>query len=173
VHLGVGRLPATQPASVWGRHAILGATCHDSLALAAKPPAPARASYLAFGAMYVSPTKPLAHPGRIALLTDARRFGLPVVAIGGITALIMRSCDCRRGRHCVAVISDIFGCRRTTITARARGLWPVCSRTYRAKGRSCRSGFSPTTPSAPSLNLLATRQTLSGLSPTYMQEPCS
>lgn len=89
-----------------GVSAIVGATCHGSLEHAAEAAA-AGASYLAFGAFHPSPSKPDASRASPQLLRDARRFGLPLVAIGGITpsdapALIDAGADM------VAVISGVF-----------------------------------------------------------------
>ena len=65
---------------------ILGASCYQSLerALAA---AKAGADYLAFGSFFASPSKPLAKRADTVLLAAAKAAtGLPVCAIGGITA---------------------------------------------------------------------------------------
>ena len=68
----------------------------------------AGATYVAFGAMYASPTKPLAPPAPIELIARAKReLGARVACIGGITAdnaapLIDAGADW------VAVISDIY-----------------------------------------------------------------
>jgi thiamine-phosphate pyrophosphorylase len=118
VHLGQQDGSLQQARERLGSHAIIGVTCHDSLALAASACA-GGASYLAFGAMYVSATKPGASHAALHTLTDARRLGLPVVAIGGITAdnavpVIAAGADC------VAVISDLW--RANDITARAQAI---------------------------------------------------
>jgi thiamine-phosphate pyrophosphorylase len=118
VHLGRGDGSLRTARQRLGANAILGATCHDSLIFAAEAAAHG-ADYLAFGAMFPSPTKPLARRADPALLTDARvRFGLPVVAIGGITVdnapeLIAAGADN------LAVITDIFGLPTDAIRARA------------------------------------------------------
>lgn len=72
-------------ARLWlGTDAIIGATCHASLELAEKATL-AGASYLAFGRFFASRSKPGASGAPIPVLTEARRFGLPLVAIGGVT----------------------------------------------------------------------------------------
>lgn len=115
VHLGRrdGALHAARDAM--GPAAIVGATCHNSLEFAAEAAA-AGASYLAFGALYASSTKPGAGTARLSTLTAARRFGLPVVAIGGIStdnaAPVLAA-----GADCLAVISDLWSA--PDITARA------------------------------------------------------
>ena len=68
-----------------GRKAIIGATCHASLALAEQA-RDAGASYLAFGRFFTSQTKPGAPSASLALLEQARRrFSLPLTAIGGVS----------------------------------------------------------------------------------------
>ena len=101
-----GRLP--------GR--ILGASCYDSLALARAAVA-AGADYVAFGAVFPSPTKPGAVRAPLELFGEAAPLGVPLAAIGGITAenaprLI------EGGAQLLAVISDLFDA--ADIGARAR-----------------------------------------------------
>ena len=67
-----------------GPSRLLGASCYDRLELAERAVA-AGADYVAFGSMFASPTKPAAVRAPLALLGAARRFGVPIVAIGGIT----------------------------------------------------------------------------------------
>ena len=68
-----------------GDDAIIGVTCHDQISLA-ETAARDGASYVAFGAMFASGTKPLAQLCPLAVLTRARaQLALPLVAIGGIT----------------------------------------------------------------------------------------
>lgn len=100
-----------------GTAKLLGASCYDrfDLALAAKA---AGADYVAFGAAFPSPTKPNAVRAPLELYARAHReLGLPVVAIGGITAdnaarLVSAGVDA------LAVITDLFEAR--DIAARAR-----------------------------------------------------
>jgi thiamine-phosphate pyrophosphorylase len=99
-----------------GPEAIIGVTCHDSLALAETARANG-ASYVAFGAMFVSTTKPGAAPATLQTLTKARQLRLPVVAIGGISADNAASVIAA-GADCVAVISDLW--TANDIAARAR-----------------------------------------------------
>ncbi|MCY1261340.1 Thiamine-phosphate synthase [compost metagenome] len=85
VHLGQtdGSLAAAR--ALLGRNAVVGATCHASLELAAQA-AGEGASYIAFGRFFNSQTKPGAPAATVDLLEQARsRFGLPLVAIGGVT----------------------------------------------------------------------------------------
>ena len=101
-----GRLP--------GR--ILGASCYDSIALARAAVA-AGADYVAFGSVFPSPTKPGAVRAPLELFREAAPLGVPLAAIGGITAenaprLI------EGGAQLLAVISDLFDA--ADIGARAR-----------------------------------------------------
>lgn len=116
VHLGEddGNLAAAR--ARLGTHAIIGVSCYDSLERARRL-AIAGADYLAFGAFFASPTKPHARHATLGLLREARAFGKPLVAIGGITvdnapALI------EAGADCVAVISALFGAADVRAAAR-------------------------------------------------------
>lgn len=85
----------------------IGVSCYADFERARAAHA-AGATYVAFGAMYASPTKPLAPPAPIELIARAKReLGARVACIGGITAdnaapLIDAGADW------VAVISDIY-----------------------------------------------------------------
>ena len=106
VHLGAddGDLHAAR--SRLGPARILGASCYGDLTRAARASA-AGADYLAFGAVYASPTKPQAASAALTLFGDARRFGKPLVAIGGIT-LDNAPDVVRAGADLLAVITDLF-----------------------------------------------------------------
>jgi thiamine-phosphate pyrophosphorylase len=82
-HLGAQDGDLAQARAALGPGAILGATCHASLDRARRA-RDAGASYLAFGAAFPSATKPGAAGLPLSVLGDARAFGLPVVAIGGL-----------------------------------------------------------------------------------------
>lgn len=85
VHLGQSDGSLVAARARLGANAIIGVTCHDQLHLA-RIAARDGASYVAFGAMFTSGTKPLAQPCPLAVLTAARtQLALPLVAIGGIT----------------------------------------------------------------------------------------
>lgn len=105
-HLGEhdGALVAAR--SALGPAAILGASCYDSLELA-RQAVDAGASYVAFGAFFPSPTKPLARRASLDLLHATSGWGVPRVAIGGITpdngrVLLAAGCEL------LAVISGVF-----------------------------------------------------------------
>ena len=83
-HLGEHDGELRDARAALGAAAILGASCYDEIARAERATA-AGASYLAFGACFESGTKPTARRMPLSVLRDARRLGLPTVAIGGIT----------------------------------------------------------------------------------------
>lgn len=83
-HLGALDGELAEARLALGPAAILGASCYDDLGRAERASI-AGASYLAFGACFDSGTKPLARRAALSLLREAARFGLPTVAIGGIT----------------------------------------------------------------------------------------
>lgn len=85
VHLGRDDGTIAEARAHLGDHAIIGVSCYSDLALARQFAAQG-ASYLAFGAFFPSPSKPLAQRADATLLRQARNLGLPLVAIGGITA---------------------------------------------------------------------------------------
>jgi len=106
VHLGeddgdVGRARATG-----GEAMLIGVSCYNDLARAKRLVAEG-ADYVAFGSFHASPTKPGARRAEPALLRRARRLGVPVVAIGGITAGNGRALV-EAGADALAVISDVF-----------------------------------------------------------------
>ncbi|MDF3931243.1 thiamine phosphate synthase [Pseudomonas citronellolis] len=108
VHLGQtdGSLAAAR--ALLGRKAIIGATCHGSLELAAQAVAEG-ADYVAFGRFFQSLTKPGASEAGPELLEQARaRFaGVPLVAIGGVT-LDNAPELIGRGADLLAVINALF-----------------------------------------------------------------
>jgi thiamine-phosphate pyrophosphorylase len=96
---------------------LLGASCYDSLELARAAVA-AGADYVAFGSVFPSATKPGAARAPLALFGAARRLGVPLVAIGGIT-LDNAAAVIGAGADCVAVISDLFDAPDIAVRARA------------------------------------------------------
>ena len=115
VHLGTddGDLSAARKAL--GPDRILGASCYNDLRRA-EVAAKAGADYLAFGSMFPSKTKISAAPAPLTILREAKRFGLPIAAIGGIT-LGNAPEVIAAGADMVAVVSDLFD--TMNITARA------------------------------------------------------
>lgn len=86
VHLGQGDPNPIAARIILGNRAIIGVTCHDSLALAQQAIKDS-ANYIAFGRFFSSHTKPDAHPAPISLISEARAqfSNVPIVVIGGIT----------------------------------------------------------------------------------------
>ena len=105
-HLGRADGQIAAARAVLGPTAILGASCYDDLALAQAARAQG-ASYVAFGAFFVSPTKPDARSASPNLLRDSATLGLPRVAIGGITPDNARPLVAA-GAELLAVISGVF-----------------------------------------------------------------
>lgn len=107
VHLGKDDDDLAAARAVLGRDAIIGVSCYDSLRRA-KTAAAAGASYIAFGAFFPSPTKPLAPRASIELLRQSAALDVPRVAIGGITPDNAPSLV-EAGADYLAVISAVFG----------------------------------------------------------------
>ena len=124
VHLGCddGDLAGARRRLGPGR--LLGVSCYDRLELAERGVA-AGADYVAFGSMFASPTKPAAVRAPLALLGAARRLGVPVVAIGGIT-LANAPEAVAAGADALAVITALFDAG--DIAARARAFSDLFAR---------------------------------------------
>jgi thiamine-phosphate pyrophosphorylase len=85
VHLGQDDISVASARAQLGPTKIIGASCYNDLELA-KQAEQDGASYLAFGAIYSSSTKPNASPASLQTLSAAKEIiNLPLVAIGGIT----------------------------------------------------------------------------------------
>lgn len=119
VHLGADDGSLAVARATLGPAAIIGATCYQSLARAETAIA-AGASYIAFGAIYPSLTKPAALRADFALFQQAKVLGAPACAIGGIT-LDNAAPVVAAGAHWLAVISDLYApaATLTAITTRA------------------------------------------------------
>ena len=117
VHLGEhdGGIPEAR--TLLGDAAIIGISCYDDLQRA-RDAAAAGADYIAFGAFFPSPTKPNARRASPDLLRDSATFGLPRVAIGGITPDNARSLVAA-GADLIAVISGVFDAPDPIAAARA------------------------------------------------------
>lgn len=120
LHLGQGDGSLSAARALLGRKAIIGATCHASLALAEQA-AREGASYIAFGRFFTSQTKPGAPSATPALLEQARaRFALPITAIGGV-GLDNGAELISRGADLLAVVHALFSAPSATeVEARAR-----------------------------------------------------
>jgi thiamine-phosphate pyrophosphorylase len=96
---------------------LLGASCYDRIDLARAAVA-AGADYVAFGSVFASPTKPTAVRAPLGLFAQARPLGVPLCAIGGITAENAQTLI-RAGADMLAVVSDLFDAQDVTARARA------------------------------------------------------
>lgn len=107
VHLGGRDATVASARARLGVGAIVGVSCYNEIERARQAVAEG-ADYLAFGTFYPSPTKPNALRATPGLLRTARPLGLPLVAIGGITADNAQPL-LDAGADFLAVISDVFG----------------------------------------------------------------
>jgi thiamine-phosphate pyrophosphorylase len=106
VHLGEHDTCPGEARARLGPDAIVGASCYDDLSRAEQAVS-AGASYLAFGAFHPTRTKQNVRRAGPDLLRAAKRFGLPLVAIGGIkpdNASLLISA----GADLIAVVSGIY-----------------------------------------------------------------
>lgn len=107
VHLGAGDGDWRAARQRLGADRLLGTSCYADFALA-REAVLAGADYVAFGAVFPSPTKPLAVRADLSLLGRCRdELGTPVCAIGGIT-LENAPALLAAGANLLAVISDVF-----------------------------------------------------------------
>jgi len=116
VHLGEHDGDIDAARTRLGAAAIIGVSCYDSIDRA-RQLAAAGADYLAFGAFFPSPTKPLARRAGAGLLRDAKSLGLPLVAIGGITPDNAQPLI-EAGADFVAAISGVFAAADPSAAAR-------------------------------------------------------
>lgn len=117
VHLGEDDGGAGTARAALGADALIGVSCYDDLDRA-RAAAATGASYIAFGAVFPSSTKPNARRASFDLLRDSAGFGLPRVAIGGITPDNARSVVAA-GADLIAVISGVFDAPDPSAAARA------------------------------------------------------
>lgn len=108
VHLGQDDANIEAARRLLGANAIIGVSCYNRFELA-RQAVDRGADYIAFGRFFTSRTKPDAAQAESALLQRARReLSIPVVAIGGITAINAAELI-SAGAHMLAVVDDIFG----------------------------------------------------------------
>lgn len=116
VHLGQDDAAISHARQRLGSARIIGASCYNSLPLAAKAAA-AGADYLAFGRFFPSKTKPDAPNAELATLAAARaQFDLPLCAIGGITASNAEPL-LAAGADLIAAVDGVFGAANISIAA--------------------------------------------------------
>ncbi|MFX4941408.1 thiamine phosphate synthase [Acinetobacter baumannii] len=119
VHLGQSDGEITDAKSQLPEGVIIGRTCLNSLELAQKAIADG-ATYVAFGAVYATATKPEAGNVGIEVIKQAAaQYDLPICAIGGLTVENSKPVI-EAGADLCAVISDILGRSTAEIPARVQ-----------------------------------------------------
>ena len=116
VHLGEKDDNIAEVRHILGEDAIIGSSCYDQLDRA-KSAQKEGASYVAFGAMFPTSTKPNAPRATLALLKEAKReIQIPIVAIGGIT--VNNAHDViKTGIDAISVINSLYEAKSTKETA--------------------------------------------------------
>ena len=116
VHLGEEDDNIAEVRHILGDDAIIGSSCYDQLDRA-KSAQKEGASYVAFGAMFPTSTKPNAPRATLALLKEAKReIQIPIVAIGGIT--VNNAHDViKTGIDAIAVITSLYEAKSIKETA--------------------------------------------------------
>ena len=116
VHLGEKDDNIAEVRHILGEDAIIGSSCYDQLNRANEAQKEG-ASYVAFGAMFPTSTKPNAPRATLALLKEAKReIQIPVVAIGGIT--VNNAHDViKTGIDAIAVITSLYEAKTIKETA--------------------------------------------------------
>jgi len=119
VHLGQSDGEITDAKSKLPQGVIVGRTCLNSLELAQKAITDG-ATYIAFGAVYATSTKPEAGNVGIEVIKQAAaQYDLPICAIGGLTVENSKPVI-EAGADLCAVISDILGRSTAEIPARVQ-----------------------------------------------------
>ncbi|WP_293760825.1 thiamine phosphate synthase [uncultured Aquitalea sp.] len=124
VHLGRDDAGIAEARRVLGSEAVIGVSCYNDIDRA-RIAHQAGASYVAFGAVFPSSTKPHAPRAPLELFARTRQWGIPAVAIGGITVDNARSVV-EAGADAIAVIGGLFDVADPAAAARAfAGLFPA------------------------------------------------
>ncbi|MDD9317960.1 thiamine phosphate synthase [Acinetobacter lactucae] len=119
VHLGQNDGEITDAKSQLPEGVIIGRTCLNSLELAQKAIADG-ATYIAFGAVYATSTKPEAGNVGIEVIKQAAaQYDVPICAIGGLTVENSQPVI-EAGADLCAVISDILSRSTAEIPARVQ-----------------------------------------------------
>ena len=117
VHIGMEDASIAAAREIVGPHRLVGVSCYNDLVLA-KTAVAQGADYVAFGSFFPSSVKPQARRAPAELLLQARSLGVPVVAIGGITAANAAALV-HAGASAVAVITAVFDAADVEAAARA------------------------------------------------------
>ena len=124
VHIGEDDGDLSAVRALVGEAMLIGVSCYNAFDRATAAVARG-ADYVAFGSFYASPVKPAARRAELAVLRHAAALGVPVVAIGGITATNARALI-EAGASAVAVISDVFAHDAPADIARAAAAVAAC-----------------------------------------------
>jgi thiamine-phosphate pyrophosphorylase len=124
VHLGEDDAPVASVRALVGEKLLIGASCYNDFSRARRLKAEG-ADYVAFGSFFPSQVKPDARRAALSVLAQARTLGVPVVAIGGITADNARTVI-ESGADAVAVISAVFGDDDPAAVTRAAAAIAAC-----------------------------------------------
>jgi len=107
VHLGKNDASLSTAREALGENAVIGVSCYNDLSLALSAEKKG-ASYVAFGAIFPSPTKPDATVAGLDIISQAKKtLSLPICTIGGITHKNIQQVI-QHGADMTAVISEIF-----------------------------------------------------------------
>jgi thiamine-phosphate pyrophosphorylase len=134
VHLGEDDTGIAAARSRVGSDRLIGVSCYNDWDRA-RAVVDEGADYVAFGSFFPSTVKPQARRADIELLMRARALGVPVVAIGGITA-VNASMLIDAGASAVAVISDVFAHDDAAEVMRAAAAFDALFRRRHASRRS-------------------------------------
>ena len=107
VHLGQRDKSATEARYKLGKQAIIGVSCYNEIGLALEAER-SGASYVAFGALFPSTTKPNAKHCKLSVIKSAKkRINIPIVGIGGVT-FENQSLAFNAGCNAVAMLDGLF-----------------------------------------------------------------
>ena len=107
VHLGQLDKTVTEARYKLGTQTIIGISCYNEIGLALEAEK-SGASYVAFGALFPSITKPNAEHCKLSVIKSAKkRINIPIVGIGGIT-LENRNLAFDAGCDAVAMLTGLF-----------------------------------------------------------------
>jgi thiamine-phosphate pyrophosphorylase len=116
VHLGKDDSSIAEARRVLGNDAIIGVSCYNDLSIAIDAERNS-ADYVAFGAVFRSPTKPNSAIAGLDIISKAKsRLSIPICVIGGITDTNIQQVV-EHGSDMAAVISSLFSVDDTKDTA--------------------------------------------------------
>ncbi len=117
VHIGKNDGSLLKARQQLGENAIIGVSCYNNISLAIEAEKNS-ADYVAFGAMFSSPTKPEAIVAGPDIITRAKQqLSIPVCTIGGIDESNIQQLILR-GADMTAVISSLFSTEDIQQTAK-------------------------------------------------------